>query len=155
MAPSSAECRIGCRVLSDPAPHRFSRFAAAAVALIAASCGGPPDGALLEVHVTADPAIEEDLREYRVYRVGIQGAGLDVLREVERRGDAPDVFVVRSPVPEGSPEDAPTVTVQVRALRFTTDGSEEIIGCGQDHDRSIVDGAVTIVDVTLAPGDCS
>lgn len=105
------------------------------------------------MHASYDPAVVEELSAYRVLRVGVLGSGVDAPREVERRSPPPDVFVVRSPVAGAAGDPALVVTIRVQALRFTSDG-EQVAACGQQTDVTVVDDAVNLIEVTLAPGDC-
>lgn len=122
--------------------------------MLLAACGGEPDGGLLEIHAGLDPAVADELADYRVLRVGIQGGGVDELREVERTTPPPDVFVVRSPVSVPSAASELVVTVRIQALRFTAEG-EQVEACAQQDDVKVIDDAVNVIEVTLMPGDCS
>lgn len=122
--------------------------------MLLGACGGEPDGGLLEIHAGLDPAVADELADYRVLRVGIQGGGVDELREVERTTPPPDVFVVRSPVSVPSAASELVVTVRIQALRFTAEG-EQVEACAQQDDVKVIDDAVNVIEVTLMPGDCS
>ena len=134
---------------------RALAIAAVACACGSTACGGEPDGGLLEVHASLEQAVAEQVPDYRVYRVLIQGGAQAESREVEQRGAPPDVFVVRSPVTSPPPtEDAFSISVRVQALRFTLAAGEQIVGCDERGDVVLIDGAVNLLDVALAPGDC-
>lgn len=124
-----------------------------ALALLGA-CGGEPDGGLLEVHASLDPAVAAETEGYRVYRVILQGGADEAVREVEARGDPPDVFVVRSPITRAGPGDAYSIYVRVQVLRFSLEVGEIIAGCAEQGDVEIIDGAVNVLPLTLLEGDC-
>lgn len=114
---------------------------------LSAACGAEPEGGLLELAVTLDPDDHDlgtALREYRTYRVEVEGA--DVFREVDRIGPPPDVFVVRSPVVAASPDDA-TAQVWVRAMDYGV--TPPCVMASADADVTVIDGAINHLDMVL------